>query len=352
MVKINTIEQRNSIRIAILGKVSCGKSTLLNAIFVKKYANMQMIRTTMLPFVYQETNKNIHTSEASKKIYQENVEMNERISRNEMVLTDENCKEIINLVPQIENFVVLPNNIFLDIYDIPGLDDGDGAGTSEAIYFKWVTDNFYKFDIIIHMVDINSALNTSGEMKILNLITDCIKKEKDENDREIQLFTVVNKCDDMNINPKTKGFEFDGEIQKMYDQITKRTNEVYESKQLHGICNFTPLSAVDTYIYRMLNNDPNTELLNMNLLNKFGQNELGKKNWNRSTEQYKRNFIREYFSESDVDIDLELTGYIAFKAKLNDYLSKDNQYNILINRIKYELSQESILNKNITKNID
>jgi len=204
------------------------------------------------------------------------------------------------------------------------------------------------------MVDITSALNTSGEMNILNLITDCIKKEKDENDREIQLFTVINKCDDMNINLKTRDFEFDEEIKKMYDQITKRTMEVYESKKLPGICNFTPLSAIDTYIYRMLNNDPNTELLNMNLLNKFGQNELGKKKWNKSTELYKRTFIRKYFSDATCsqENDLVLTGYTAFKSNINEYLSKDTQYNILINRIKYELSQESILNKNITKNID
>ena len=38
-------DNRNSISIAILGKVSCGKSTLLNLIFVKKYAEMKMKRT-------------------------------------------------------------------------------------------------------------------------------------------------------------------------------------------------------------------------------------------------------------------------------------------------------------------
>ena len=50
---------------------------------------------------------------------------------------------------------------------------------------NWVKENFYKFDVIIHVVDIQSALNTEGENKILELITDCIKKEKDTNSKDI-----------------------------------------------------------------------------------------------------------------------------------------------------------------------
>ena len=44
--------------------------------------------------------------------------------------------------PQIDNFITLPNNIFLDLYDIPGLDDA--VQHSENIYFNWVKKNFYK----------------------------------------------------------------------------------------------------------------------------------------------------------------------------------------------------------------
>tara|TARA_B110000208_G_scaffold144727_1_gene174593 strand:- start:71 stop:535 length:465 start_codon:yes stop_codon:yes gene_type:complete len=147
MSTINSIEQRNNISIAILGKVSCGKSTLLNSIYVKKYADMKMKRTTMLPFVYKEANKDIMANPSSTEIYNENITLNDNIYSGTTVLTNENCKEISNLVPGIENFLDLPENVFLDIYDIPGLDD---ANTSE-IYFNWAKENFYKFDIIIHV---------------------------------------------------------------------------------------------------------------------------------------------------------------------------------------------------------
>ena len=76
-------DNRNSISIAILGKVSCGKSTLLNGIFVKKYAEMKMKRTTMLPFVYKETNKEILDND-SKKIYEENISKNNSIFTKEI----------------------------------------------------------------------------------------------------------------------------------------------------------------------------------------------------------------------------------------------------------------------------
>ena len=348
MSKVKNVEQRNTIRIAIVGRVSCGKSTLLNGIFVKQYADMKMTRTTMLPFVYQETNKKIISNKETKELYEQNVELNKQIYDNETELNSENCNEIINFVPCIENFIDLPENIFLDLYDIPGLDDAKTA----SIYFKWVKDNFYKFDIVIHVVDIMSALNTEGEMKILDLITDCIKHEKDVNDRKIPLFTLINKCDDMIYNPETKEFELESELDEMFNQIIKTTEDNLKSKDMLEVHRkYSPFSAIDTFIYRMLAADPNIEL-DMKLLNKFGQNELGKTKWNRSTEKFKKEFIKKHFSECDVNETLEITGYQNFKSQINNYLNKYIQYTIMINRLKYELKQEYIINKNITKNIE
>jgi hypothetical protein len=347
MSKVKNVEQRNTIRIAILGKVSCGKSTLLNGIFVKQYADMKMKRTTMLPFVYQETNDKIINNKDTKQLYEQNVELNKNIYNNEIELTNDNCNEVINFVPCIENFIELPDNIFLDLYDIPGLDDAKTAN----IYFKWVKDNFYKFDIVIHVVDIMSALNTEGEMKILDLITDCIKYEKDNNDRKIPLFTLINKCDDMIFNPDNNEFELESELDEMYKQIIKTTEDNLKSKNMKIHCKYSPFSAIDTFIYRMLANNPNVEL-DMKLLNKFGQNELGRSKWNRSTDKFKKDFIKKHFSECDVNETLEITGYQNFKTQINNYLNKYNQYTIIINRLKYELKQETILSKNITKNIN
>lgn len=337
-------DNRNSISIAILGKVSCGKSTLLNGIFVKKYAEMKMKRTTMLPFVYKETNKEILDND-SKKIYEENISKNNSIFTKEVELTKDNCKEINNFVPPIMEFINLPDDIFLDVYDIPGLDDGQTAD----IYFHWVKENFYKFDVIIHVVDIQSALNTEGENKILELITDCIKKEKDTNSKDIPLLTIVNKCDDMIYDNSNKTFKLEEELEEMFSQIVKTTNDILEKKNLIIKKEFIPFSAIDTFIYRMLDNNPNVEL-DMKLLNKFGQNELGKK-WNKLSDEKKQAFISRYFSDCDIQETLEETGFNKFSSSLNSFLTIQSTYSILINRIKNELNSDEIVNKKISNNL-
>ena len=81
-------------------------------------------------------------------------------------------------------------------------------------------------------------------------------------------------------------------MDEMYEQVVKTTEDMLASKNISDIHHtFIPFSAIDTYIYRMLNNDPNV-VLDMKLLNKFGQNELGRTKWNRSTDTFKRDFIK------------------------------------------------------------
>ena len=74
-VRIDTMDKRNSIRIGLIGCISSGKSTLLNAICVNQYEDMKTKRTTMLPTLYQETNTYISKNKAETKlIYKQNKE--------------------------------------------------------------------------------------------------------------------------------------------------------------------------------------------------------------------------------------------------------------------------------------
>lgn len=42
------------IRIALIGAVSVGKSTLLNALFVKQFSQTKIKRTTVIPYIFAE----------------------------------------------------------------------------------------------------------------------------------------------------------------------------------------------------------------------------------------------------------------------------------------------------------
>ena len=356
MVKvIKSIEQRNSIRVAIIGCVSSGKSTLLNSICVDQYEDMKRKKTTMLPSVYKSSNKSIYRNKSEKeRIKLKNKEVNEKLydeAASGGVITNENCKIQEYMIPLIENFVDLPENVFIDIYDIPGLND---CGTKD-IYFKWVRDNFHEFDLILNVMSIENGCNTSDEKDILNLITDCIHNEKVKYDRNVLFLTVINKCDDMEIhngNPKL----IDEEDKELCKQIINTTKEVIKEKYGDQICTygFVPITARDTFIYRMLNCDPESKL-DITLLNKFGINEVGKKKWNckYKTTELKRQFIKEYFSKNvNIEEILELTGYTSFTKKINSYLTMETQSLILINRLKNELKNEMVLNRNISKDVD
>tara|TARA_B100002051_G_C16730909_1_gene638174 strand:+ start:545 stop:2587 length:2043 start_codon:yes stop_codon:yes gene_type:complete len=314
----------------------------------------------MLPSVYQETNNTIYSSEETKEILRKNKENNSNIFNGSVELSNENCKVVKNMIPKIKDFTSLSDNIFVDIYDIPGLNDAK----TRDIYYKWIEDNFSELDIIIHIVDINSPLNTSDQIDILKMLIKNIDQEKKKNGRDVFLLTLVNKCDEM--DQEDGVFVMDDEDQENYDNIIKTTEEIIKEilgadttdlRPLGQWCSakgdvllnydFTPISAADTFVYRMLHNDPSVEM-DMKLLQKFGINEVGRRAWNKMDDEGRRELIKEHFEEADISDTLEITGYLQFTEILKKYLTKDRQSKILIDRIKQELQNEDLIKKNIT----
>ena len=66
----------------------------------------------------------------------------------------------------------------------------------------------------------------------------------------------------------------------------------------------------------------------------------------------KREMIKEHFEEAKISDTLEITGYLQFTEILKNYLTKDRQSKILIDRIKQELQNEDLIKKNITTDKD
>ena len=51
------------INIAVMGPTSVGKSTFMNTLFTNRYSNTKMIKTTMLPQVYTESEEKTLSTE-------------------------------------------------------------------------------------------------------------------------------------------------------------------------------------------------------------------------------------------------------------------------------------------------
>jgi predicted GTPase len=325
---------RNQINIAILGAISAGKSTLLNTFFANTYSDCKIKRTTMMPQIYLETEK--MNTRAAKKIRETNSSVNKELielSESGKQVTKEDIIEIQHLVPKIYDFLDLEKNIYLTIYDIPGLNDG----RTKELYFEYINTNFNKFDIIIFVVDITSALNTSDEVDILeNIITNC-KNNYEKYDIHNKLIILANKCDEMSISDDgTLILEEDHE--EMMSQLNKLVDEkikgIFPSLE-HEI---KPISCEDSYIYRMFNRNPEFEL-DMKYLNKFGYNEYGKSKWNKLKESERRAKIKELLDDIDMEETMNITGFNGFKNLLNSYLTPVNQKVYINNHISQGLSK-------------
>ena len=324
--------KRNQINVAICGPVSAGKSTLLNSLFVASYSDMRIKRTTMTPQVYYETEKK--NKKHAKTIKEQNKELNKRLDKkkaNELTLED--ISETHYMVPKVKDLVTLEEEVYLTVYDLPGLNDSQ----TKKVYFEYMDNNFYKFDVILFVVDINSALNTSDEIEILEKILKNSKENFMKFGIQNKLVVIANKCDDLRFDDEKKRYEIqDEELAEMFEQVQTIVGERVESIFPEMGYQIVPLSSEDSYIYRMYDENSSYEL-DMKHLNKFGCNEYGNRRWNRLDEPKKKEMIKKLMSKMDLEDTLKHTGFMGFRNTLQYYLDYKNQYTYLMNHIVYGL---------------
>lgn len=340
---------RLDINIAIVGAVSVGKSTLTNLLFVDHYSDMKIKRTTALPQVYHEINDN--TGKKSATIREENRIRNKEImdkTLKDNKLDYSEIREIEYLVPKLYDFINLKKDVFLTIYDLPGLND---AHTKE-VYFKYLRENFYKFDIIICVFDINSGINTSDEIDILESVINGIKFNKEKYNTNTKLMVLLNKCDDMEKNDIGHLVPSNDELIEMIDQVEELIKKKITTLNFDVEYSILPISCEDAYIYRMLKRNHKAEL-DPKHLTRFGTNEYGKK-WVALCKNKKNmNDISELIKNTDFDERLYFSGFKQFAENFGKYLDDDGQYNCLLNHINYEMSLMVVSNNhNIGKELE
>ena len=325
-----------NINMMIAGPVSAGKSTLTNLLFVEQYSDMKIKRTTAVPQVYHEIDdikkvSNLHNILKNNRDI--NTKMMADTEKPDYKLKIEDVKEIEYYVPKLFDFVKLKKDIHLTIYDTPGLNDS----RTKDVYYQYINNNFNKFDIVIFVLDINSAMNTSDETDILKMILTNIKKNKNEYGIETHLIVLLNKCDDMVLNKQYAKYELDEELKNMYIQadtiIKNMIKEIYNGFEYHIL----PISCENSYIYRMYKKNPATQLDEKHI-NKFGANEYGKTRWNSLSDIKKQTQISKLFKKFDYDDRINMSGFKDLKMHMQKIFSDTNQFRYLFNHIKYSLN--------------
>jgi small GTP-binding protein len=336
---------KQNINVGIIGAVSVGKSTLLNALFGNLFSDMHIKRTTALPQIYHELLDD-KDAVGLDDIRHTNREKNSELMDESIksALTIDDIKEVHWNVPKIYDLLdtALVGRTCLNIYDLPGANDS----ATKDVYYQYMENTFHKFDIVIFVIDVYSALNTSDELEILQFILKNIWNNQ-QTTISTELIVLINKCDDMEENKNGQWIPEDPELCEMVNQIKIIIGR--EEKKLCPNANITTLciSCEDAYVYRMYQKNPDCEL-DIKHVNKFGLNEFGKRNWDRMLIKEKEDHITKFFSnKNDVLNGVKYTGFLGLKKVLNKSLSVEKQLITFVNRQNYELKELSELYKKI-----
>ena len=326
-----------TLRCAIVGPVSSGKSTLFNAISANLYSEYLMKQTTMVPTIYVEATGD-KVPDDSASILAHNKQMNRKYWESpELLQTMENLPYVEHTVPKFGGAFTFA--MPLAFYDVPGLDDGN----SESIYFKYLEKVGTSMHMFVLVVDLmGDPFNKSGSRRILDKIVEIVQSH----DRPVRLLIVVNKCDDMFLDEHDT-LEFDDpEHAGLFTQVTTVVNDSCEDVN-NLECHVVPLSAADAHVYRMMHYHPETQLP-IKDINRIGLKEVGRNQWNRKSEGAKRQWFAEGLLDADYENRMKACGFDAFVKTFQDLARPDvvqswasDQFNHMLSDLTATISDGS-----------
>jgi len=308
-----------NINICFVGGVSTGKSTILNAFFCEELTQCKIKRTTMVPTVYVENAHDSTRITPSEEIFnviaKKNASIIEKTENGEKLSKDEYSELIFQVGKSEMN--ITPAGVHVNVYDIPGLNDA----RTKDIYYTYLEESFVHFNIVIFIIDIHSGLNTSDEIDIVNFITTNTKYHLDNHDKKIYTLVLVNKADDMQLHEETNELMLTGELKEMFDQVEKTIFGEFEKKgirdQLIGIL---PLSAIDAYLYRMVEKHGNQFKLTPEQILKIGINENGKKFSTLKPASQEKKVYEILQDQQVIQTMIQLSGFLTVESTLRNFL--------------------------------
>lgn len=312
----------NYYHIGICGQVSTGKSTCLNALTGQYLSQISLKRSTkrVLKFFHTDVNfKNKHKPTDIKNII-------EKINSNDS--HDETTFHVH--MPLCDN----KNNIVL--YDFPGFNDGQESIQGME---KLFIDEMINLDLIIFIVDSNSALIHKSEKDIFKMLAEQLKKNH-EKSRYTKLIVAFNK------------FHIDGD--EIHDEINKDLMDIIKdaktcidetmSKLNANIdYSYTYVSFRNMMIYNIFDNQGNIDDISYTEFNQVLIEFYGKREAMKKLEALKRNKIH----KQDLDC-INLTSHEKqFTEQIKTLSNFQNHTSYWLSTLKHLVSKQINLDKMI-----
>lgn len=297
--------QTFEIKVALLGYVSVGKTTVLNALLQDKFSEVSMCRTTAGVNFFRVVNdiskaeegSGVNgTAEAPKATAPEmvwsphadepvhtaastlaEITQDNRVLREVKMVLEKTFNVELN-----EPLCEMRKDTSLVFVDIPGLNE---AG-SKKMYLNYVSQKWDTFDCVVIVMDAGKGVNTEEQVSLLEFV-----HRKLASDKSVPVIVLCNKVDDPDDD---EVMELVGEVRTKVEQIFKVGDRTDSLKQLLTAyregkrCNsqslfpvFIPLSAGNAFAYRTAAKCSLEEFksLDIKLIDKIGRDEVGKNKW-------------------------------------------------------------------------
>ena len=324
---MHQVMQKEQINIAILGTVSAGKSTMLNALLANQLSEMAIRRTTALPHIYHVADHVFNAHEDHKD--EEVKEIKDAISKNDFAGARKQNAAALESSAKFDMSPLEFNvqcDLFEDCYkpaihkvsvwDMPGINDA----AAEATYREYVSTNFHRWDTVVLVIDVRSALNTSGEISVVQLVLDGVVSNYSKGILT-SVIVAINKCDDMVMVDECPQPD-NAELREIVAHIDNTIKRIYVSAMQNYPSAPTPITICVTaelaFVYRAL--VMNRDSVDSKYLDRFGRDAFGKM-WNLVSDDKRGEKIDEII-QSKIGADgLELTGFNSLRRALRQCVS-------------------------------
>ncbi|CAB9524532.1 expressed unknown protein [Seminavis robusta] len=189
------------IRIGVIGYVSVGKTTVINALFGEEFGEVAMKRTTavvnsfrisspedaMATMKVEDQDSSDESVTLVSKKLSASVTLKETSTDNASFRNSNDVKEKTFDIELEESLHKMRPDTKLVIVDVPGINE---AGTSSK-YKDFVNSNWHTFDIVVLVMDARQGVNTEEQLDLLKLVKDNLTSSKD-----VPVIILANKVDD------------------------------------------------------------------------------------------------------------------------------------------------------------
>lgn len=352
---------RNSvfeIKVALLGFVSVGKTTILNAIFREQYSEVGKQRKTAAVNHFRVSKRedkkrkdsdcdrdtadlqnSKHWKEPASGDTPRSAESTlQEIMNDNLALRDcERVHEKFFDISLDEGLCKMRDDTSLVFIDIPGINEA-GAGNKFRDYVatKWVT-----FDCVIVVIDGGQGIIAQETVTFLKFVKDNLIKRKN-----LPVIIVSNKVDDPD-DEDSLVHETQAIVQDVFgvgDRANALTNLLklnpmkalpVQTSQFYPA--LIPLSAIHAFIYQTgaFMDLEKFKKLDRNLIDKLGGEILGRLEWKQLSEDEKYSVAHRAVSDlSKYRERLAATNFDKFLTVLSNTLGAEAQTQLLINQVK------------------